>query len=232
MKPSDMELLSNADILVMNGLGVEGFLLDAIEASGNSKLIIIDLSQSIFPDNEFDNHSEGGKDPHIWLSLDNAVTMVDYLASRLGEKYPENADFYRINANTYNSNLMKLKDEISDDFSGVQPARFFVFHNAYDYYLEENNLENYKAGVVEEFPGDEPGASYLQELTDMIAENNVKIVFTEPQFSPKLIRTLEEELDIYTFEIDPIGNEISAAGYQNNMRKITKNFVQGFAVVD
>jgi len=230
-KPSDIKKIAKADVLVINGAGLEEFLAGIIEAAANPNLIVIDTSKSVElieteGYDEHENDADHGGDPHIWLSPKNAVKQVRAIRDALAKADPKNSTSYEKNADEYIARLGALDAEIAGKLEGAEKRKYIVFHNAYTYFEQEYGLKN--SATIEEFPGKEPSPKYVKELIDLIRKEQVSIIFTEPQFSPKLVNTLKQELDIYVAELDPIGSELSKEGYEINMRKNLDEILKAF----
>jgi len=232
-KPSDIKKIAKADVLVVNGAGLEAFLDDIIEAAANPGLIVVDTSESVelLEAEEHDGHAgetdadhEG--DPHIWLSPKNAVKQVEAIRDALAKADPKNSATYKENADEYITRLEALSTEIAGKLEKAEKKKYIVFHNAYTYFEQEYGLKS--TATIEEFPGKEPSPKYVKELIDLIREEQVSIIFTEPQFSPKLVNTLKQELDIYVAELDPIGGELSKEGYEKTLRKNLEEMLKAF----
>jgi zinc transport system substrate-binding protein len=86
---------------------------------------------------------------------------------------------------------------------------FIVFHDAYQYFLRAYGLANMQVGLVQEFHGDNPSQKQIATLMKIITSNNVKTIFTEPQFNPSIVQRLKQETGVSSKEIDPIGFELS-----------------------
>lgn len=186
-------------------------------------------------DDHHHDHAHEGPDPHVWLNPELAMIQVEAIRDTLIELDPENTEAYQANTRAYLQKLTALDQEIFEAFgaSSRSPENFIVFHNAYDYFFERNfTLKPYLKGSVEPFPGREPTAAYFQELIELIEEEDVKIVFTEPQFNPRVVQNIQEETGIQSFEIDPIGLELSPQGYENNMRALAQTLSEAFSSVE
>lgn len=232
-KPSDIKKLAKADVLVINGAGLETFLEDIIETAANPDLIVVDTSKSIelieaegHDEHANENDADHEGDPHIWLSPKNAMKQVEAIRDALVKADPKNSATYRKNADEYIARLGTLDAEIAGKLEKAEKKKYIVFHNAYTYFEQEYGLKN--AAAIEEFPGKEPSPKYVKELIDLIRKEQVSIIFTEPQFSPKLVNTLKQELDIYVAELDPIGSELSREGYENSMRENLDEILKAF----
>ena len=228
---SALRALSDADLLVMNGLGLEPFIEDLIESVQNPSLTIVVTSDAVHDDLEEsheDHHHHGDADPHTWLSPRLAVKQVSAISDALIKIDPDNAEIYKANTVTYVAQLQILDKEIREKLNAVTMKDFIVFHDAYAYYLASYGLDIYKKAAIEPFPGKEPTAAYFQGLIELIEDHAVSIIFTEPQFNPRVVQNIQEETEASSFEIDPIGLELSREGYENNLRAITDTFIQAF----
>lgn len=239
---SALRALSDADLLVMNGLGVEPFIEDLIESVQNPNLTIVVTSDAISdeiidlsPATELaeeeesnEEHHYSDADPHTWLSPRLAMKQVEAISSILIKIDSDNAEFYKANTETYITKLQTLDQEIREKLNAVTMKDFIVFHDAYAYYLTSYGLDTYKKAAIEPFPGKEPTAAYFQELIELIEDQGVSIIFTEPQFNPRVVQNIQEETGANSFEIDPIGLELSKDGYKNNLSAITATFTQAF----
>lgn len=245
--PSSLKALSQADVLIMNGLDLEPFIEDMIESVQNKDLTVVVTSDAVKDSLieisdivELDEHEEDGEhededehghegpDPHVWLSPMLAMEQVRAIRDQLAEKDPDHQEIYEKNANRYLEQLNELHRSIQKNLNTLQPKDFIVFHDAYTYYLNEYDLIHSRRASVEPFPGREPTAAYFSELIHLIEEEGIKVIFTEPQFSSAVVENIKEATGIQSFELDPIGSEISAEGYTNNLNKITHTFINAF----
>ena len=244
---SALRELAKADLFVMNGLELEPFAEDLIESVQNSELEVLVTSEAVHDDlqnatemieleeeheseseHEHEHHHDG-QDPHIWLNPLLAVKQVEAIKNTLVRIDPENASAYRENTSAYITELQELNEEIREKLQTALKKDFIVFHNAYDYFLSEYGLSEYKKAAIEPFPGQEPTAAYFQELIELIEDKGVTIIFTEPQFSPRVVQNIQEETGAKSFEIDPIGLELDKEGYADNLRSLAETFVTAFS---
>lgn len=235
-KPSDVKKIARADLITKNGVGLERFLEGLIKSAARDDVKVIDTSRSIkilgqekhrVLDPETKEEDEDSGDPHLWLSPKNAMRQVRNIRDALIDADPGNAEIYRSNASNYIERLEELDSEIKNKLAGAPRKRYMVFHNAYQYFEKEYGLNNEAA--IEEFPGKEPSARYLRNLIDLIKKDRVGVIFTEPQFSPKVVDLLKQEHGVYVGVLDPIGSEISKDGYEKMMRGNLDSFIKAFA---
>ena len=157
-------------------------------------------------DSSHDGHNHGEFDAHIWLDPMNAKAMVLEIAHELSELDPQNKSNYEKNAEKMISSL----DDLIDQVSTIVPKNpsFIVFHDAYQYF--ENRFNIKAAGALTLNPEVLPGAKQIAEIQELIEHDNVKCIFSEPQYNPKIIEVLASDMDIITGIIDPLGAVIDA----------------------
>ena len=146
-------------------------------------------------------HHHGEFDAHIWLDPSNAIEMVLEISHELSEIDPDNASKYEQNANKTIASLNNLINEISNNIP--KDASYIVFHDAYQYF--ENRFGVSSAGALTLNPDVLPGAKQIDAIQDLIQDENIKCIFSEPQYNPKIIETLAADMKISTGIMDPLG---------------------------
>ena len=191
----DMKTLENADAFVINGAGMESFL-DKVVAQQKS-LKIIDASKGIelLKDGDEEN-------PHVWLSVTDAILQVKNIAEQLKAADPKHADAYEKNAAAYIKKLEGLKAEMHAALDTVPNKDIVTFHEALPYFAKEFNLNI--ISVVEREPGTEPTPAELQETIEQVKKLPVKVLFTEPQYSPSAAETIARETGAKIYTLDPV----------------------------
>ena len=193
----DMKTLESADIFIVNGLGMENFLDKVTSARKNLKIIDASKSDEIYLLKDGDEIN-----PHVWVSVTYDMHQVKAITSRLCEADPAHAEQYKKNALEYLNKLSALRDEMHFALDNLPHKDIITFHEAFPYFAAEFKLNI--VGVIEREPGTEPTP---QELTDIIAKVNalpVKVLFAEPQFSPKAVDTIARETGATISILDPI----------------------------
>ena len=146
-------------------------------------------------------HHHGEFDAHIWLDPSNAIEMVLEISHELSEIDPDNAAKYEQNADKMVASLKNLISEVDSTIS--KDASFVVFHDAYQYF--ENRFGVSSAGALTLNPDVLPGAKQIDAIQDLIQDDNIKCIFSEPQYNPKIIETLAADMNISTGVMDPLG---------------------------
>ena len=213
----DMKTLEKADAFVINGAGMEDFMDKVTGAQKEMKIIDASRGIELIHDDEGDN-------PHVWLSVTDAIAQVRNIADQLKEADPAHADKYEKNAAAYIEKLTALKNEMHAALDNVPHKDIVTFHEAFPYFAKEFNLNI--IGVVEREPGTEPTPTELQETIEQVNALPTKVLFTEPQYSPAAAETIARETGAKIYTLDPVvtGEATPAAKdtYIDTMKKNMK----------
>jgi manganese/iron transport system substrate-binding protein len=187
--PSRVAKLAKADLVIVNGLGLEAALEDVIEENTPSSTPIIELSQGLSVIN--DDHHDGN--PHLWLDVQNAIAYVERIRDALVQIDPAGTEAYRANADSYLAELRTLDEEVTADIDSIPSDRrkLVTFHDAFPYLAQRYGLE--VIGVVVASPGKEPSAKDVANLVDAIAAEEVPAVFKEPQFNARILELAADD---------------------------------------
>ena len=217
--PADLERLSQAEVLVMSGLGLDAFLaravgvarndLKIIDASGGLKaneeagaapVIIIDKKAVL--DMGLDRHHHDGPNPHLFASPTTAARQVGHIAEGLAVLDPENASIYRTNAQRYVARLTDLAASLKVAGEKMNNPKVIVGHGIFDYLARDLGLTIVAA--IEEEDGAEPSAARLAALIKQAREEGARAVLVDPQGNIELARTLGAEAKLPVAVIDPV----------------------------
>jgi len=224
LTPQDMAKLADADILVINGQGMEEFLGAPLKRA-NAKLAVVDSSVGIkellaysHDDGDADEHA--GVNPHLFVSPAMAAKLTLNIAAGLAKANPAAAAVYQRNAVAYAAKL----DQLAADFVALgkrlKNNRVVAQHGALDYLARDMGLVI--AGVVEAHAGQEPSAAAMLDLIKTIREEKVGAVLTEPQYPAKTGQTLAKETGVATAIFDPAASGPEDAPldyYESTMRR-------------
>ena len=193
--PAKVKDVTKADLVVINGLGLEETLHDLIYNNVGNGVPIVTMADGLPVLAGDPNEGETGN-PHLWLNVQYAMRYVERIRDALIAVDPEGADAYRSNATAYLDELDALDKETATAIESIPPERrkLVTFHNAYPYFAERYGLE--VVGVVVESPGREPSARELARLTDRIRSEKVTVVFKEPEFDAKMLETAAEDAGV------------------------------------
>ena len=190
MTPGDLRTLTQADAFVVNGLGMESFLDDAVKRL--PYLRVIDASQGIKPLDD---------NPHVWVSVTLAIQQVRNIADALEEFDPDHAERYRANADAYIARLDALRRRMREGLDGVKNRNIVTLHEAFPYFAREFGLR--VVAVIEREPGSEPSARELAQTIDIVRQTGAPALFAEPQYPAKAIDTIAAETGAKVYTLDP-----------------------------
>ena len=151
-------------------------------------------------------HAHGEFDPHIWLDPENAKEMVKIIRDELIKIDPEGQRQYSVNTAGATLELDNLINSVEKELS--KDISYIVFHDAYQYF--ENRFGVIPAGALTLNPDVLPGAKQIADIQDVINDKGIKCIFSEPQYNPKIIETLGNDMNVSTGIIDPLGAFIDA----------------------
>ncbi|MBA8845269.1 zinc transport system substrate-binding protein [Ochrobactrum sp. RH1CCR137] len=152
------------------------------------------------------DHGHGEYDLHFWLDPQNGKVLATDIAKTLGASDSEHAAQYETNARDYGEKIDALTREIASELEPVKDKPFIVFHDAYQYF--ENRFGVKAAGSITVSPEKAPGAARIKEIHDKIKSLGATCVFSEPQFEPKLVKTVIDGTEARTGILDPLGAEL------------------------
>ncbi len=212
MTPVDMRRLSEADLLVENGLGMEDFL-EAPLRKARPRLGVVDSSAGISglirmsPEPGAaggDHHHAGDFNPHLFASPRQAARIVGVLAENFARLDPARAALYRKNAALFAARMNRLADEFKAAAAAFPNKRIVTQHAVFDYLARDSGLSI--VAVVEEEPGQAPSAAGMLSIVREIREKKAAAVFTEPQYPAGVGKTVAREAGIPVAVLDPAAN--------------------------
>ncbi|MEM2883882.1 MAG: zinc ABC transporter substrate-binding protein [Nitrososphaerales archaeon] len=194
LTPSAIKAVSDAQIYFKVGSPLEfevNWLNKLVELNPN--MVVVDTSVGIEPIGE-DDHI----DPHVWLSPRNTVLIVEAIYQGLVKIDPENLKVYRQNKDSYISELKALDEEVNKILSDLKTRKFVVYHSAWAYFARDYNLVQ----IALEEEGKEPTIEEVAEVIKSAKSEGIKAIFAEPQFDPRGMDVIAEELGIKVVLID------------------------------
>lgn len=207
----DMKTLDGAQVFVINGAGMESFMDKVTQQMPNLK--VIDSSAGV---QLIKSPGDEGDNPHLWVSISNAIIQVKNIGEQLAKLDPANAQKYKVNTDVYVKKLEAERVKMHKSLDNVKNRDIVTFHEAFPYFAKEFNLNI--AGVIEREPGSEPSAKELQETIEKVKKLKVKALFAEPQYSSKAADTIAKETGSKVYTLDPIvSGPMDADAYINIM---------------
>ncbi|MDW7650976.1 MAG: zinc ABC transporter substrate-binding protein [Bacillota bacterium] len=229
--PQALAHLSQADLLVINGLGMEPWV-DKITDSIDGGLMVVNTSTGVEPltnygghghddgdvhdndahddenahdnndhDDEGDDHT-GLPDPHIWLDPLLALHQAEQIAQALTGLDPEHADVYQDNLAEFTQRIKELDAEYRDVLGNAGRDKFIVTHLSFAYLAKRYGLE--QLGISGLSPHVEPSPAQMKGIVDFAREHGIRFIFQEPLASQRLASVLAEEINAEILYLNPL----------------------------
>jgi zinc transport system substrate-binding protein len=162
-----------------------------------------------------DHHEHTGLDPHIWLSPPLVKIQARTILAALQEADPAHRSVYEANFKAFAAQIDQLDADLKKTFAGKKGLQFMVFHPAWGYFAHAYGLKQ----VPIEIEGKDPKPAQLKELIQHARENNIKVVFVQPQFSTKSAELIAREIGGQVAFADPLAEDWMA-----NLRQVADKF--------
>lgn len=235
----DMKKLENADIFVINGGGIEGFVTDILE--NYPDIIIIDSSTGIellpaqeeheeeYEEEDHEGHDHGEYNPHIWMDPSNYQNQIDNIKDGLMEYDKANEKKYRENALVYQEKIEKIEEKINKELGDLVHKNVVIFHDSFAYLAKRLGLNVIHTVNIE--ADTTLSAGELAKVIEEIKTNQVKVLFSEEQYSNDIPFNIGKETDAKVYAIDSLvindGDKDSyIEGMERNLATLKKALYQ------
>ncbi len=224
--PNDAKALKEADVIIVNGLGFEGWMSRLIESSG-TKAPVVTTSQgivktlSIGEENGSDehHHHHDGTDPHAWQNITNGRLYVKNIAAALQQADAANAKDYNERAAKLDAELAALDAWVKKEIATVpaEKRRVITTHDAFGYFADAYQVTFLAPTGFS--TDDEPSAKEMKYLIEQIKSAKTRALFFENMSNPNVIKQLATEAEavvgpaLYADALSPSGGP--AATYQS-----------------
>ena len=225
--PSDARAVSDADLVLYNGTGLEPWFADLVGGSGRPAVAMTEELADQVVDDE-----EGDPDPHLWMVPPMAAVYVEVIAEGLADVDPDHAEDYRDNAAAYIAELEELDAELSAAVEEIPSEQrvLVTSHDAYAYFADHYGFEvlGTVVGVTTE---EEPSASIVRRLVDDVRDAGVSAIFVETTVNPRVIEQIARDAGVEVGDPlygDSLGEPGSGADtYEGMMRANVQSLVDG-----
>ena len=221
MKPSQIRALHQADIVFYIDEDFEQFLqrvlpdlpeaTTQIPIAQRAQIALVPLRGGDDDDHDDDHghgHDHAAQDYHVWLDPNNAVKMVQTIATTLAQIYPHNAAIYQANARAAITALNALHSDMQARLAPVKDQPFIVFHDAYGYFERAYGL--HAPAVIALDPTIPPSPKRIVQIRENLAQTGARCLFSEPQFSDKVLDVIRADSNARIAVLDPLGAELPA----------------------
>jgi zinc/manganese transport system substrate-binding protein len=230
-KPADAERLGKARLIVVNGLGLEGWIDRLIKASGTTAPVVV-ATKGLKPQ-EMREEGRITVDPHAWQSIAGAELYVANIRDGLIAADPAGESTYRSNAQEYLAKLDALEKEIAAEIAKIPPEKrqIITTHDAFGYFGSAYGFRFIAPqGISTE---NEPSARDVAKIIRQIRAEKIPAVFLENVTDPRLIKRIAAETGakiggaLYSDALSPADGP--AATYIEMMRHNVRELVSALA---
>ena len=166
--PAQMEKIGQADVVVLNGLGLEEFMEDALRTA--KRTITASTGVDTLP-------GEDGEDPHIWLDPANCILMCKNIAAGLAEFYPDKQPLIEQNLSAVTAEYEAAQTYGEETLKALSCRELVTFHDGFSYFARAFGLEVAAAMEIEE--GSEPSAKEIESVIRLVETEAIPAVFCE-----------------------------------------------------
>jgi len=207
----DVERMTSADLILFNGLHLEGAMADLFLRMAERKPTVavtdgIDRSLLLAP-SEF----KGNFDPHVWFDVTLWIRAAAHVADALGERDPEHRGDYRANYEQYAAQLSELHREVQRRVDALPPERrvLITAHDAFNYFGRAYGFE--VRGLQGISTAAEAGTADVQDLAEFIAGRRIPAIFVETSVPARSIEAVQAAVRARGFNVKIGGHLYSDA---------------------
>ncbi|HEL2108684.1 zinc ABC transporter substrate-binding protein AdcA [Streptococcus suis] len=208
----DIARIQEADAFFYENENMETWVHDVEKSLDTTKVNVISATEGMLllpgGEEEHEGHDHSGDghshayDPHVWLSPERAITLVENIRDSLVAKYPEKKDAFETNAAAYIEKLDALDAKYSETLSAAKQKYFVTQHTAFAYLALDYGLKQVSiTGVAAD---EDPTPSRLAELTEYINKYGIKYIYFEENASKSVAETLAKETGVQLDVLNPL----------------------------
>lgn len=201
-RPSDAQVLSRADLLIMNGAHLEGAIEHIARENMRDPSRIYRLADATLSGDDPQSgflydfsfpRGQGDPNPHLWMDPQYALQYADLVRQWLGENDPRNRDYYQANFDRYAAVLRQLDAAIAHDQQSVPPGnrKLLTYHDSWAYWARRYGWQ--VIGAIQPSDLKEPSAREVADLIQQIRQEQVPAIFGSEVFPSKTLATIARE---------------------------------------
>ena len=231
--PSQRSTLNHADLVFWVGAALEGFLPRVLNSLPRRvkviELINVKNITSLQPRAYNDEHVGHGHhdeniDPHIWLSVDNALAMAQSMTEILSKADPANKSIYQSNLKNLIKRLQQTKNKTLKQFKTTDFV-YLVYHDAFQYF--ETMVKIKPLSAISNDEENAPGIRHLTQVNKLISKNKINCLIYNTYTLPAIVNTLIDQ-NITKIHIDPLAQKLQPGPelYFNLLDSISSGYQQ------
>jgi zinc transport system substrate-binding protein len=216
LKPSQLNMLSKADLVITIGDRFETGLSKGLRHIDEKSLLAVseinDLRIYNSRNQDGISETEGHKDLHLWLDVDNVQIIAQHISERLIELDPGNTSNYKANFSELESKLNQLNEVLQLQLEPLKSASFAVFADRLQYL--EKKFEMQKPVIITPYHGSRLSINKALKAKNSMKNLGVKCLIYGPENTSKQVAVLSEGLNINTHSVDIIGVKLNTGSEQ------------------
>jgi ABC-type Zn uptake system ZnuABC Zn-binding protein ZnuA len=215
--PSQVRDLAGSALLVTVGAGLDpwagrlhravGRGVPVLELADHTRLLPAAVEhhhEGEAPGADEDDHDHAGGDPHVWLDpVRVRDDLVPAIQRALTDAAPDRGPVFSRNADAFRARLTDLDRELAEGLKPDAGRAFVAFHGSFTYLAARYGLR--QVAVVEPLPGREPSARWMARVIEAGRDSGARAVLIEPQFNPRVARTVASQFGARVVTVDPLG---------------------------
>lgn len=209
--PKDLKVLQNADVFIVNGAGMEGFLDKVTGSLKNLEITTATKDIELI----YDEHNN--PNPHTWMYIPNAVSELETIKNSLCVLNPKNKSVYEKNFEEYSEKLFSLHEEFKSSLVDIENKNIIVSHGTFDYLAKGYGLNI--IGTVSGDHNEAPSASQIAELVNFAKNDSAAALFTEEQYDGS-IEIISKETGIPVYILNPM-----TQGENDNFKNVYEDII-------
>lgn len=195
--PSDVQAIVESALVLENGIGLDSWANKLIANAGGDRPVVT-VTDGIPLRGAEGDEGEAGKDPHVWFSVTNAMTMTRNIRDALVRVDPTNASSYQFNADTYLAKLDDLDKYIAAQVATIptEDRKMVTNHDAFGYFIERYGLTFVGSIIPSMSTGAQPSARDVADIITKLKQEKVKAIFLESSINPTLAQQIGEDTGV------------------------------------
>jgi len=219
-RPSDIRRISQSDLFICIGAGLEPWITDILNTVKRSDLHVFQASEGISllrseaqaPQHEDKlehdhdhNQNFGHLDPHIWMDFGIDQVIIDRLVAKMSELMPEASAYFKSNGEKYKERLRELDKLFEQTLSRCQQKTFILGgHAAFGYLAKRYHL--HQISLFGLSPDSTPTPRAMTEVVELAKKHNIKVIYFEINVSDNLAKVIAQEIGARTLVLNPAAN--------------------------
>lgn len=236
LTPEDLIRLSSADLFLINGGGIEGFVEEVAEScqgltiatasKGISYLKSEDSTKEEIHEAE-EAHDHGDINAHVWMDVSLYEKEVENIADALAGKDPAHAEQYHANAEVYREKLEALRERLNVLKEKAAGKKIIIFHDAFAYFADAFGLD--VAHIINMDENTSLSANEVSEIVELVRTERIDMLFAEEQYGTKLADAVSRETNASVYVLDSLVTGADDAdsyirGMEENLTKLEQAF--------